>query len=400
MNNLNYSYKPFDHLNVFTFQVTTWDTISRFLCASCVAAASSTNDPEGSSDVGGYMTPRSIETPVGGGGHHLTQVSHLTKSSSAYPETGFSSSSHQIRDPYASRLPPTLRASSKSTKSDGDELNLHTQAEHQLHTHKPHQAQTQNPRHHHHHHNHHHHHHLQKCKESQQQNNSLQQVSDHDKAESDNDDNSIYTILIRFPPASATIESSSGQRHKSTAKNGGNYSTNNISDNLQRSKSVHDTGHLDTGHLQSNQHPHRTSIQMLLELPDDESTPMVRTDMPSSSKVDSTDKSINGKPAYSKSLPARGRNTNKGGRGGSSTSGTTNSSSQRSSHSTTHNTSLLTSADTPGTPKCCKNQSSVSTVDGNISRLPLDARLVPKQLLKVRIYLLLIVECLCSNSIC
>jgi len=34
-----------------------WDAISRFLCVSCVAAASGTNDPEGSSDVGGYLTP-------------------------------------------------------------------------------------------------------------------------------------------------------------------------------------------------------------------------------------------------------------------------------------------------------------------------------------------------------
>ena len=96
------------------------------------------------------MTPRSIETPVGGSGHHLTHVSHLTKSSSAYPDTGFSSSSHQIRDPYASRLPPNLRTSSNNTKSDGDELNLQIQAEHH-HTHspKPNQAQSQPLPHHH-----------------------------------------------------------------------------------------------------------------------------------------------------------------------------------------------------------------------------------------------------------
>ena len=373
---------------MFKFQISTWDTISRFLCVSCVAAASGGNDPEASSDVGGYLTPRSIETPVGGSGHHLTQVSHLTKSSSAYPETGFSSSTHQIRDPYASRLPPNLRASNKSTKSDGDEQTLHTQAEHQHHTHKSHQAQSQNLHHHHQHHHHHHHNHRhQKCKEPQQQNNSLQQVSDQDKAESDNDDNSIYTILIRFPPASGTIESSkssSKQRHKGTAKNGGTYSTNNITNNLQRSKSVHDAGHLESNQL-SHRIPIGTSIQMLLESPDDENTPMVRTEMTSSAKFGGKEKSINSKSAYSKSLPARTRNANKGGGGGSGTSGTTNSSSQRSSHSTTQ----TTSTDTPATLKCCKNQTPVSNVDGDISKLPLDARLVPKQLLKVKKVLLI-----------
>ena len=77
----------FKHTFRLYFQLTTWDTISRYLCVSCVAAASDTNDPEGSSEVGGYMTPRSLETPVCASGHHLTQVSHFSKATSSSQAT-------------------------------------------------------------------------------------------------------------------------------------------------------------------------------------------------------------------------------------------------------------------------------------------------------------------------
>ena len=353
------------------------------MCVSCVAAASGTNDPEVSSD-GGYLTPRSIETPVGGG-HHLSHVGHLTKSSSAYPETGFASSSHQIRDPYASRVPPILRESGKSTKSDGDERKLYTQKhqDHYTQSQKLQQAQNQNTCHQQHLQPHLHNHRHPKCKDSNQQTDALQHACDPDKADSDNEENSIYTILIRFPPASSTTgeNSTSSKRHKKKSKEGGNSSTNTVSNNLLRSKSVHDTGN-----IKPNQHPHRTSIQMLLESPDDENTPMIRTDLPlSSMKNGGKEMSINTKTVYSKSLPSRGRGINKGIGSGSSTSATTNSSSQRSSQSTTaHNISSVTVAGTPSTPKFSHKRSPVPTVDGNISRIPLDARLVPKQLIKVK----------------
>ena len=364
--------------------MSSWNAISRFWCASCVDAA--TQDVEGSSDVGGYVTPKSIETPVGGG-HHLSHVGHLTKSSSAYPETGFS---HQIRDPYASRVPFNLRASSKSTKSDGDDQNRQNQAQHThpyTNSHKAQPAQNQSTHLHHHNpppNNHRH----QPGREPHQQSDSLAHASDHDKAaESDNEENSIYTILIRFPPASEVVEgsnASSNKRHKRKSRNGSGSSTAN---NLQRSKSVHDTEPLKS----INENPHRTSIQMLLESPDDEKTPMIRTDLPSSSiKSSSKEKLANTqKSLYSKSLPARGRGINKGIGSGSNTSGATNSSSQRSTHSTTHNISSLNSTDTPSTPRIgCKIRSPVSTVDGDISRIPLDARLVPKQLLKVTLLII------------
>ena len=360
----------------FYFQASNWDAISRFLCVSCVAAASGTNDPEGSSDVGGYLTPRSIETPVGGG-HHLSHVGHLTKSSSAYPETGFASCSHQIRDPYASRVPPNLRFSNKSTKSDGDEQNLHTQKQHSsdTHFHKSQIAQTQNTSQQQSRQNNHRH---KTSDDFQHQTDSSQHTTDHDVAESDNDDNSIYTILIRFHPPSGTREENgtSCKRHKKKSKNGSS-TINQVSNNLQRSKSVHDPGN-----LKPNQHPHRTSIQMLLESPDDENTPMIRTDLPTSVKNIGKEKStLSNKTVHSKSLPARGRGVNKG--VGSGSSGTTNSSSQRSSHSTTHNMTSLNSSDNAPTPKFNKKRSPVATVDGDISRIPLDARLVPKQLIKV-----------------
>ena len=123
---------------------------------------------------------------------------------------------------------------------------------------------------------------------------------------------------------------------------------------------------------------------MLLESPDDENTPMIRTDLPPSSvRNGCKERSVNTKTIYSKSLPARGRGVNKG--IGSGSSGATNSSSQRSSQSTTaHNISSLNVAETPSTPKFSKNRSPVPTVDGDVSRLPLDARLVPKQLIKVK----------------
>ena len=357
------------------FQASNWDAISRFLCVSCVAAASGSNDPEGSSDVGGYLTPRSIETPIGGG-HHLSHVGHLTKSSSAYPETGFTSSSHQIRDPYATRVPTNLRLSNKSTKSDGDEHILHTHKQHSRDTHlnKSQKAQNQtmsqhNPRH-------------RKMEDSHQKTGSSQHTSDNDKTESDNEDNSIYTILIRLPPPSGTHEENGApcKRHKKKSKAGCN-TVNQASNNLHRSKSVHDQSN-----IKPNQHPHRTSIQMLLESPEDENTPMIRTDLPTSVKSMSKEKStFCNKTVHSKSLPARGRGINKGVGSGSSTSGTTNSSSQRSSHSTTHNiTSLNSSENASSTPKFNKKRSPASTVDGDISRIPLDARLVPKQLIKVK----------------
>ena len=158
-----------------------------------MAAASSTNDPEGSTDADGYLTPRSIETPVGGG-HHLSHVGHLTKSSSAYPETGFSSSSHQIRDPY--RVPQNLRLSNKSTKSDGDEQNLHTQKHHSRDTHIHYKSQiaqnqttsTQNQ-------NRNHNRH-QKSENSHQKTDSSLHTSDHDKVESDNEENSIDILYF------------------------------------------------------------------------------------------------------------------------------------------------------------------------------------------------------------
>ena len=357
------------------FQSSNWDAISRFLCVSCVAAAS--GDPEASSDVGGYLTPRSIETPIGGG-HHLSHVSHLTKSSSAYPETGFTSSSHQIRDPYATKVPPNLRLSNKSTKSDGDETNLHTQKQHSrdTHVHKSQIAQNQSTSH-----RQPHSHRHQKSENFHQKTDSSQHTSENDKAESDNEDNSIYTILIRLPPPSGAHEENGVpcKRHKKKSKNGGNQ-INQVSNNLHRSKSVHDQGN-----LKPNQHPHRTSIQMLLESPDDENTPMIRTDLPNSVKNICKEKPTGcAKTVYSKSLPARGRGVNKGVGSGSSTSRTTNSSSQRSSHSTTHNiTSLNSSDNASSTPKPNKKRAPVATIDGDISSIPLDARLVPKQLIKV-----------------
>ena len=125
---------------------------------------------------------------------------------------------------------------------------------------------------------------------------------------------------------------------------------------------------------------------MLLESPaDDENSPMVSSNMREAVNIGGKERSVIEKSAYTKSLPsqARARHNHNGG-GGSGHSGATTSSSQRSSHSTTHNTSS-SNTDASTTQKCFKNKPSVtvSTVDGDISRLPLDARLVPKKLLRV-----------------
>ena len=358
--------------------------------------AAATQDPEASSDACSYMTPRSIETPVGGG-QHLSHVGHLTKSTSAYPETGFSSGAQQIRDPYA--VPSNIRFSSKSTKSDGDrQPSMPSQAPITLH------------------HNHHHHHpdctnkthqaqgeihqrHLSfqhSCKdtESQFQTDSRAKPSDdHDKVDSDTEDNGIYTILIRFPPHVSSSSTSTknqnttcdGHRQNIKTKKEGNLMPNNESkNNMQRSKSVHDPVRLNC-----TQHARRTpSIQMLLESPDDENTPMIqRTGLHTSSQNAMKENSIlNKKACYSKSLPARGRGIGKGIGSGSSTSGTTNTSSQRSSHSnntTTHNTASCNSDEGRNTPTCGKHRVLNVAIDADITPIPLDARLVPKQLIKV-----------------
>ena len=167
---------------------------------------------------------------------------------------------------------------------------------------------------------------------------------------------------------------------------------NNESKNhMQRSKSVHDPVRLNCS-----QHARRTpSIQMLLESPDDENTPMIqRTGLHTSSQNAMKENSIlNKKACYSKSLPARGRGIGKGIGSGSSTSGTTNTSSQRSSHSnntTTHNTASCNSDEGRITPTCGKHRVLNVAIDADITPIPLDARLVPKQLIKV---------CLCFSSI-
>ena len=247
------------------------------MCVSCVAAASGVNDPEGSSEVGGYMTPRSLETPVCGSGHHISQSSHFSKATSSSHTTGFSSSTHQIRDPYASRVPSALRASNKSTKSEGAEQSLRAPCQAEPPTsHKHHQPQhREHPLQHHNPHQH------KKTKDIHQ--------NDSERVEgSDNDDTSIYTILIRFPAASKTVDDSKtrDQRSKSATKKSANSSIHQQLNNFQRSRSIHEAGY-----LPSNQHPHRTSIQMLLESPaDDENSPMVSSDMRSSVNIEGKDR--------------------------------------------------------------------------------------------------------------
>ena len=361
--------------------------------------AAATQDPEASSDACSYMTPRSIETPVGGG-QHLSHVGHLTKSTSAYPETGFSSGAQQIRDPYA--VPSNIRFSSKSTKSDGDrQSSMSSQAQktfnhhHPDCTHKSQQAQIEKYQ------RHISHHHPCKDTESQLQTDSTpKQSADRDKVDSDTEDNGIYTILIRFPPHVSSSSNSTknqnttcdGHRQKVKTKREGNSMPNNESkNNMQRSKSVHDPVRLNC-----TQHARRTpSIQMLLESPDDENTPMIqRTGLHTSSQNAMKENSIlNKKTCYSKSLPARGRGIGKGIGSGSSTSGTTNTSSQRSSHSNntaTHNTASCNSDEGRNTPTCGKHRVLNVAIDTDITPIPLDARLVPKQLIKV---------CLCYSSI-